>query len=59
MGDLKFVDLDRTELNRQLLQRGDILFNRTNSIDLVGKDWVVEGIRTSSSCCVLFDTCSS
>ena len=37
MDDLKFVDLDRTELNRHLLQRGDILFNRTNSIALVGK----------------------
>ena len=35
--DMKFVVLDRDELERQVLQRGDILFNRTNSIDLVGK----------------------
>ena len=37
LGDLKFVELAPFELERQLLQPGDILFNRTNSIDLVGK----------------------
>lgn len=37
LDDLKLVDLNRRELDRLLLQRGDILFNRTNSIDLVGK----------------------
>ena len=35
--DVKFVVLDRDELERQVLQPGDILFNRTNSIELVGK----------------------
>ena len=37
LAEVKFVDLDPTELERQLLQPGDILFNRTNSIELVGK----------------------
>ena len=37
LGNLKFVELTPFELERQLLQPGDILFNRTNSIDLVGK----------------------
>ena len=32
--DVKYVDI---ELERQLLETGDILFNRTNSIELVGK----------------------
>lgn len=37
LAEVKFVDLDPIELERQLLQPGDILFNRTNSIELVGK----------------------
>ena len=37
LAEVKFVDLDPAELERQLLQPGDILFNRTNSIELVGK----------------------
>lgn len=45
---LKYVDLGATELQRYLLRPGDILFNRTNSKELVGKcavfdlsgDWV-------------------
>ena len=35
--DVKFVDLEPAERERQLLQPGDILFNRTNSVELVGK----------------------
>ena len=37
LAEVKFVDLEPAELERQLLQPGDILFNRTNSIELVGK----------------------
>ena len=37
LGDVKFVDLEPTECERQLLQSGDIVFNRTNSVELVGK----------------------
>ena len=47
LADLKFVDLDTTELRRHLVQSGDILFNRTNSIDLVGKTglWEESGLQ--------------
>ena len=37
LSEVKFVDLDTSELDHHLLQPGDILFNRTNSIELVGK----------------------
>ena len=37
LGDLKFIDLDKREQAKYLVQRGDILFNRTNSKELVGK----------------------
>jgi type I restriction enzyme S subunit len=37
LGDLKFIDLDKKERSKYLVQRGDILFNRTNSKELVGK----------------------
>lgn len=35
--DLKYMDLEAKELDRYLVRKGDILFNRTNSPDLVGK----------------------
>lgn len=35
--DLKFISLPYSELKKLLLRRGDILFNRTNSKELVGK----------------------
>jgi type I restriction enzyme S subunit len=46
--DLQWVDLTDDEFRRFKLERGDVLFNRTNSIDKVGKaayfdldgDWV-------------------
>lgn len=37
LDDLKFVDLPKSVAAKYLLQRGDILFNRTNSQELVGK----------------------
>ena len=39
--DLKFMDLKPSEFERYTVRRGDILFNRTNSADLVGKTAVV------------------
>lgn len=35
--NLKYINLDDTDLERYRLNKGDILFNRTNSMDLVGK----------------------
>lgn len=35
--DLKRIDLPEKELSKYLVQKGDILFNRTNSKELVGK----------------------
>jgi type I restriction enzyme S subunit len=35
--NLKYIDLDDKDLDRFTLRRGDILFNRTNSAELVGK----------------------
>jgi type I restriction enzyme S subunit len=37
LADLKCVELDPAEVERYRLVRGDILFNRTNSKELVGK----------------------
>ncbi|WP_431808546.1 restriction endonuclease subunit S [Lysinibacillus sphaericus] len=34
---LKYIDLDEKEIERYTVKRGDILFNRTNSKELVGK----------------------
>lgn len=35
--DLKYMDLDGEELEKYRLQKGDVVFNRTNSFELVGK----------------------
>jgi len=37
LSDLKYVDLSAAEIARFRLEKGDLLFNRTNSKDLVGK----------------------
>ena len=37
LGDMKFVDLDDREVDRHTVRKWDVLFNRTNSADLVGK----------------------
>ena len=37
LSDMKFVDLDEREVERHTVRKGDVLFNRTNSADLVGK----------------------
>lgn len=35
--DLKYIDIDDNELEKYVVRKGDVLFNRTNSIDLIGK----------------------
>lgn len=40
--DLKWIDLTESEVARFTVQRGDLLFNRTNSREKVGKTCVVE-----------------
>lgn len=37
LGDLKYMDLSEAEIPKYTVKKGDILFNRTNSADLVGK----------------------
>lgn len=35
--DLKYIDIDKKDLSKHLVHKGQILFNRTNSKELVGK----------------------
>ena len=37
LSDLKYIDVDANEYEKYVVRRGDILFNRTNSRELVGK----------------------
>lgn len=39
---MKYVDLSRDEFERYRMQEGDILFNRTNSLELVGKTGIFD-----------------
>ena len=43
--DIQFVDLDSESHGRFRVKPGDLLFNRTNSIDLVGRMAIVEDDR--------------
>lgn len=43
LADLKYVDLLAAEAERYSLHKGDILFNRTNSKELVGKTGLWDG----------------
>lgn len=43
LANLKTVELSDDELPRQLLRAGDVLFNRTNSRELVGKTGMWDG----------------
>ena len=40
--ELKYIDLEKKEETKYLTKKGDILFNRTNSKELVGKTAVLE-----------------
>jgi len=35
--DLKYIDIPDDEIEKSIVRKGDVLFNRTNSIELVGK----------------------
>lgn len=37
LSDMKYIDLDENEKEKFLVESGDLLFNRTNSKELVGK----------------------
>jgi len=43
LDDLKFVELSENEAERFRLRKGDLLFNRTNSKELVGKTGLWDG----------------
>lgn len=45
LADLKYADLPQAEAERYSLHEGDILFNRTNSKELVGKTGLWDGSR--------------
>ena len=44
LSDMKYIDIPDNEIEKCIVRKGDILFNRTNSIELVGKtclfDWI-------------------
>ena len=37
LADLKYIDIPDEELEKCVVRKGDVLFNRTNSVELVGK----------------------
>jgi type I restriction enzyme S subunit len=45
LSDLKFMDVPQDQRERYLVRVGDVLFNRTNSADLVGKTAIVRDTR--------------
>ena len=40
--DLKHIDIPEKDLEKYVVRKGDVLFNRTNSIELVGKTCIYE-----------------
>jgi type I restriction enzyme S subunit len=42
LGDLKYINLKDKDVDKFTVRKGDILFNRTNSADLVGKTAVFD-----------------
>ncbi len=40
--DLKYIDIPDAEIEKCVVRRGDVLFNRTNSVELVGKTAVFD-----------------
>lgn len=45
--DLKNIELPDGEKEKYLLQKGDLIFNRTNSAELVGKSAIFDGSRAA------------
>ena len=37
LNDLKYIDIPDDEIDKCVVKKGDVLFNRTNSLELVGK----------------------
>lgn len=37
LSNLKYIDIPEDEIEKCLVRKGDVLFNRTNSLDLIGK----------------------
>ncbi len=46
LNSLKYIDLERKEIDKYTVKNGDILFNRTNSKELVGKTTVFDQDET-------------
>ena len=42
LADLKRIDIPDSEIEKCIVRKGDVLFNRTNSIELVGKTCVFD-----------------
>lgn len=42
LSDLKYIDIPDDEIEKCVVRKGDVLFNRTNSIELVGKTVVFD-----------------
>lgn len=42
LSDLKYIDIPDSELEKYMVRKGDVLFNRTNSKELVGKTCVFD-----------------
>ena len=49
LSNLKYLPADHDEFPELLLEKGDLLFNRTNSAELVGKSAVFEGAPSPCS----------
>ncbi len=56
--NLKYLPSDQLD-TRLTLQPGDLLFNRTNSAELVGKTAVFKGYPERCCLCLVFDPCSA
>ena len=42
LSDMKYIDIPDNEIEKCIVRKGDVLFNRTNSIELVGKTCVFD-----------------
>ncbi len=42
LNDLKYIDIPDSEIEKCIVRKGDVLFNRTNSVELVGKTCVFD-----------------
>ena len=43
--DLKYIDMDDAEFEKYVVKEGDVLFNRTNSMDLIGKTTYIHNME--------------